>query len=104
MPAKKYIFEGGVMKINPEYTKETTSSTSTPPPYVPPSDQPLAIISSMEDISSATIAQQEATGLPMNLAPSTVATFDAVQDDSYVNKFQAGTDGSDLLEGLTNYC
>eukprot|EP00604_Paraphysomonas_vestita_P001208 CAMPEP_0174817878 /NCGR_PEP_ID=MMETSP1107-20130205/435_1 /TAXON_ID=36770 /ORGANISM="Paraphysomonas vestita, Strain GFlagA" /LENGTH=466 /DNA_ID=CAMNT_0016028975 /DNA_START=48 /DNA_END=1448 /DNA_ORIENTATION=+ len=101
--AKKYIFEGGVMKINPDYIKENpseSSSTSTP---IQTSEQPLAIISSMEDVSAATIAQQDATGLPMNLAPSTVATFDVIQDDSYVNQFQAGTDGADLLEGLTNY-
>lgn len=98
--AKKYIFENGVMKINPDYERENgASSASITPTY----DQPLAIVSSMDDVGAATVAQQDATGLPMNLAPSTIATFEVVQDDNYVNQFQAGTDGSDLLEGLTNY-
>lgn len=111
MPAaKKYIFENGVMKINPEYQKEnpssSSSSASTPP--VPTSEQPLAIISSMTDIGEATEAQHHATGLPMALAPSTISTFEAVQDDAYVNKLQGTTgggslDGADLLDGLTNY-
>jgi hypothetical protein len=94
--AKKYIFVNGVMVINPEYQKANAQPTPT-------GEQPLAIISSMQDVGEATEAQQAATGAPMNLAPSTIATFDEIQDDSYANKFQPGLDGSDLLEGLTNY-
>jgi hypothetical protein len=90
------------MKINPEYEK---ANGSTAPP-TPTSEQPLAIISSMNDIGEATEAQHHATGLPMALAPSTISTFETIQDDAYVNKLQGAggsLDGADLLDGLTNY-
>jgi hypothetical protein len=96
--AKKYIFENGVMKVNPDYAKENST------PVTPTADQPLAIISSMDDVGAATEAQQIATGAPMTLAPSTISTFEAVQDDAFAGKFQDDrVDGADLLEGLTNY-
>mmetsp|Transcript_6290 Transcript_6290/g.6575 ORF Transcript_6290/g.6575 Transcript_6290/m.6575 type:complete len:470 (-) Transcript_6290:98-1507(-) len=96
--AKKYIFENGVMKLNPEYSKETGGA-----PVLPTQNQPLAIVSSMDDVGAATDAQATALGTSMQLAPSTIASLDIIQDDDYGSQFQAGTDGADLLEGLTNY-
>lgn len=96
--AKKYVFENGVMKLNPDYVKENGGSQATPT-----SDQPLAIISSMNDVGDATQAQVDATGAPTQLAPSTIASLDIIQDDDYGGQFQGGVDGADLLEGLTNY-
>jgi hypothetical protein len=104
MPAKKYIFENGVMKLNPEYTKENSSSQTQSSPPLATQDQPLAIISSMNDVGDATTAQMAATGQAMQLAPSTVASLDIIQDDDYSSQFHgSGLDGSDLLDHLTNY-
>jgi hypothetical protein len=102
MPPKKYIFENGVMKLNPEYSKQNPGTSQSPP--VPTQDQPLAIVSSMNDVGAATTAQMDATGSAMQLAPSTVASLDIIQDDDYSSQFQgSGLDGGDLLDGLTNY-
>jgi hypothetical protein len=101
--AKKYIFENGVMKLNPEYVNENNASTGSVTQPTPTHDQPLAIVSSMNDVGDATTAQVEATGAPMQLAQSTVASLDIIQDDDYGNQFQGGGDSADLLEGLTNY-
>eukprot|EP00604_Paraphysomonas_vestita_P002306 CAMPEP_0174817972 /NCGR_PEP_ID=MMETSP1107-20130205/554_1 /TAXON_ID=36770 /ORGANISM="Paraphysomonas vestita, Strain GFlagA" /LENGTH=321 /DNA_ID=CAMNT_0016029205 /DNA_START=109 /DNA_END=1071 /DNA_ORIENTATION=+ len=86
------------MKLNPEYSKETGGA-----PVLPTQNQPLAIVSSMDDVGAATDAQATALGTSMQLAPSTIASLDIIQDDDYGSQFQAGTDGADLLEGLTNY-
>lgn len=97
--AKKYIFENGVMKLNPEYQKETGAAPA------PAGDKPLAIVSSMGDVGEASTAQMESTGTTLQLSESTVASMEMIQDEEFTNQFQVsgGLDGSDLLEGLTNY-
>ena len=98
MPAaKKYIFENGVMKLNPEYSKQNGVVP------IPTQNQSLAIVSSMDDIGAANDAQSSAVGTSMQLAPSTISSLDIIQDEDYSSQFQVGTDGSELLEGLTNY-
>ena len=102
---KKYIFDNGVMKLNPEYTAYVAAQSGGPPPPPSTGDQPLAIVSSMEDISNASQQQQQSTGTQLQLADSTVASMDIIQDDDFTNQFQSpgGTDGSELLDGLTEY-
>jgi hypothetical protein len=106
---KKYTFDNGVMKLNPEYTawvqaQQNGTTPSTEPPK-PTGDQPLAIVSSMGDVAEATQQQQESNGTQFQLAESTVASMDIMMDEEFTNQFQApgGADGSELLDGLTEY-
>ena len=48
---KKYTFENGVMKLNPEYATWQAAQDGNPPAPPPVGDQPLAVISSMGDVS-----------------------------------------------------
>jgi hypothetical protein len=106
---KKYVFDNGVMKLNPEYTAYMSAQSGTPPQ--PPDkyssgDQPLAIVSSMDDIATASQQQQTSTGTTLQLADSTVASMEIIQDEDFTDQFQApggGADGSELLDGLTEY-
>ena len=105
---KKYTFENGVMKLNPEYKLWSDAQNGTPPSTdtKPAGDQPLAIVSSMGDVSEATEQQQSSTGTTFQLADSTVASMEIMMDEDFTNQFQApngGADGSDLLDGLTEY-
>ena len=91
------------MQINPEYQKET--GTAPAPSSTPAGDKPLAIVSSMSDVGEASTAQMESTGASLQLSQSTVASMEIMQDEDFTNQFgvSGGIDGSDLLEGLTNY-
>lgn len=59
----------------------------------------------MGDISEATLLQTDATGVPMQIAPSTIMAMENMQDSGYLNQFQSSqdVDGGELLEGLTDY-
>jgi len=62
MPAqpKKYTFENGVMKLNPEYSAwRAAQSGETAPSKVPANATPLAIVSSLEDVADATAQQKK---------------------------------------------
>jgi len=104
---KKYTFENGVMKLNPEYTAwKTAQSGQVAQPALPDSQRPLAIVSSMEDVADATIQQQETTGISMKLADSTVAALEIMQDEEFTEEFHqpgGGLDGSQVLDGLTDF-
>lgn len=66
---KKYFFVDGVMKLNPAFaayqnaSSPTKSSTSG-------HNSALAVVSSMDDIMTATELQADTTGTPMQMAPS----------------------------------
>ena len=69
-------------------------------------NQPLAVVSSMNDVFVASEAQHTATGIPMQLAESTVASMDIMQDQEFVSNLQAnGTeiDGGQFLDQLSEY-
>jgi len=108
MPAqpKKYTFENGVMKLNPEYSAwRAAQSGETAPSKVPANATPLAIVSSLEDVADAT-AQQKNGGVDMQIAATTVTALEVIQDDEYAKKLgQPDTlvDGSRILEGLTDF-
>ena len=107
---KKYVFVNGIMKQNPEFDAYMRAlngggagdSTS---PSAPPMDQPLAVVSSFSDISEATTLQAETTGVPMQVAQSTMTAMENMQDQTYLNEFHSSqdVDGGELLEGLTEY-
>jgi hypothetical protein len=108
---KKYTFENGVMKLNPEYKIWADAQNGLAPPPAPPTstgppvDQPLAIVSSMGDVAEAT-EQQATSGSEFKLSESTVASMEIMMDEDFTNQFQApgdGADGSELLDGLTEY-
>jgi len=104
---KKYTFINGVMKLNPEYTAWKANQSNEPAEApVPSSQRPLAIVSSMEDVADAIEQQQETTGISMQLADSTIAALEIMQDEEFTGEFnQSGVDidGSDILDGLTEY-
>ena len=103
---KKYVFDNGVMKINPKYNKWKAAQSGVANPKVKAGKEPLAIVSSMEDVADASNQQYEKTGTSLQLAESTAASLEIIQDDEYVEEFQqpdGNLDGTDLLEGLTNY-
>jgi hypothetical protein len=68
---KKYIFENGIMKSNPEYVAYMASvsgAPAAPSPTRQDSVIPLTIVSSMADIAEATCIQQESTGVAMQVS------------------------------------
>lgn len=65
---KKYIFENGIMKSNPEYVAYMASlNGSSPPQQTNSGVTPLTIVSSMADIAEATTIQAESTGVAMQV-------------------------------------
>lgn len=92
---KKYIFIDGVMKINPEWQKQQGINPTN-------KQESLAVVSSTADISDATQAQLQATGAPMRLADTTVASMEIIQDKDFHQKFQAPVDGGEILDGISN--
>jgi hypothetical protein len=112
----KNIFVNGIMKQNPEFdaymkalngdpSSASAPSSSNIPSAPPMGDAPLAVISSLSDIDEATTLQASATGVPMQMAPSTIAAMENMQDASYLDAFHSSqdVDGGELLEGLTEY-
>lgn len=104
---KKYIFDNGVMKINPEYTTWKEAQSGGPVKPSKPDDQlPVAVVSSMGDIADAGEEQYAATGTNLALSNSTAAAIEIIQDEEFTEQFQdpgGDLDGSELLEGLTRH-
>lgn len=100
MAEKKYIFENGVMKINPAYKAEQAKQGN--PSTVDSSA--IAVVSSTSDITEASETQQKATGEPMHLSESTTSSMEILQDEEFLDKFQSPKpiDGGVLLDKLTN--
>lgn len=94
---KKYIFENGVMKLNPHY-QSVASSVASPTVALP-------IISSTSDIAEATALREQAVGKPMQMAEATIASMQIMQDQDYLNAFKTSVplDGGSLLDGISNY-
>ena len=86
----KYIFVNGVLKLNPQYTEQ--SSTIARP------KEALAIVSSVQDIVKAS----EASGQELKLASSTISAMTTMSEPSYLKKFETTEplDGGNLLDGL----
>lgn len=107
MAPKKYIFANGVMQLNPEYTSWKASNSGLPQPKRQESGKrPLAIVSSMEDVADASEEQHIATGTSLQLAESTVASLEIMQDNDFASEFASAgeeVDGSEILDGLTEY-
>lgn len=104
MPAPKFIFDAnGVMKLNPAYQKDEAKKGNVLGQTVADPKQALAVVSTPEDVAAASEAQMKTGKGPTQMADATVATMQIMQDEDYLNKFQAGTqlDGGELLEGLT---
>jgi hypothetical protein len=110
MAPRKYIFVNGVMKLNPEFGQATPGGgdTATAAAAVPDSaaassaSGPLQVISSLADVAQATDAQSDATGVPMQLADSTVQAIQNTQSDEYVGQFNVSPSNADsVLDGLT---
>lgn len=99
--AKKYIFENGVMKLNPEYAKEQAKQDN--PTTVAQPTQALAIVSSMDDVQAATQLQLKERGVAMTLSDATVSSMQIMQDDEFVESYKSKKplDGGEVLEGLT---
>ena len=103
---KKYTFENGVMKINPEYAVWKAAQTGSKAPTPIQGDAPLAIVSSMGDVADASTEQYENTGTSLQLAESTTASLEIIQGEEFVEEFEqpgGDLDGSELLDGLTDY-
>lgn len=97
----KYIFENGVMKLDPQY--KVSQSSKNPSLEITSDAQSLTIVSSLQDIQEASQAQQNVTGKPMQVSESMIASIDIMQDSEYLNKFgtKESLDGGGLLDGLT---
>lgn len=103
---KKYLFDNGVMKLNPEYKKwKEAQSGEKPQPVKSASKLPLAVVSSMDDVADASEEQYAATGTSLQLAESTAASLEIIQDEEFTEEFEqpGGVDGSELLDGLTSF-
>lgn len=100
MSEKKYLFENGVMKLNPKYQKPDAGKTTVAEP-----NKALAIVSTPDDVQNASELQMEKTGQPMQLSEATTASMEILQDEEFLEKFKAAQplDGGDLLDGLTSY-
>merc|ERR1719162_420875 len=59
----------------------------------------------MGDVADASEQQYQATGTSLQLAESTTATMEIIQDEEFTEEFQqpGGVDGSEILEGLTEF-
>lgn len=101
MPAPKYVFVNGVMKLNPEYQKEQAGQGH--PSTLANPNQALPIISSTLDIAAASSAQQQVNGQDIKLSDATTSTMEIMQDGEFLAKFKATQqmDGGDLLDKLS---
>ena len=109
---KKYIFVNGVMKPNPDYQKQDSTS---PVPSPSTSSQngkkkegsPLAVVCSMSDIEVATKLQAQTTGAPMQLTQQTSETLMNMQEDEFLDNFHAPNgveiDGGEIIDKLSEY-
>ncbi|MBA3660321.1 MAG: hypothetical protein H0W64_01190 [Gammaproteobacteria bacterium] len=94
----KYIFENGVMKINPEFKAQQVNqgqpSTTNP--------NALAIVSSMDDVLVASEQQKRLTQRPIQLSDATTSSIDIMQSSDFTNKFQVGQmQSGDCIDGIS---
>jgi hypothetical protein len=87
----KYIFVNGVMKLDPSYQGKQDPNA-------------LTVVSSTKDIQEASQAQERATGKPMQVSESAIASMEIMQDSDYIKKFNTKVtlDGGELLDGISN--
>lgn len=98
MDSRQYIFVNGVMKLNPAFKRPDATPTTLARPQ-----EALAIVSSTNDILQANQAQQAALGRPMQLAESTQASIEIMQDAGYLAQFQnSQVQGGQIIDGLSN--
>ncbi|MDB6096642.1 MAG: hypothetical protein JWM09_920 [Francisellaceae bacterium] len=99
----KYIFDKGVMKINPQYTAQQAQAGN--PSSLSRPNESLAIVSSMNDIQNAATLQEQVTGQPMQLAESTQSSLEIMQDKEYLAGFKASQPFEEgaLVDRLSNY-
>lgn len=95
----KYIFDKGVMKLNPAYTSQHNQTSSLAEP-----NKSLAVISSTQDIMQASKIYEQATNEPMHLSESTASSMEIMQDQEYLEDFRSPQklDGGELLDKLSN--
>jgi hypothetical protein len=114
---KKYIFIGGVMKLNPEYDNyvsntsntssqgiSSSSSHSTPMNHtVTPPVAPLAIISSFADIEVANDVCG-GNGNDIQLSNTTSNAIQVMMDETYLSNYSSTIiSEQSLFDGLCNY-
>jgi hypothetical protein len=91
----KYIFENGIMKLNPKYG---------PTPGTAPQSLPnaLAVPQTTNDIFAGNEAYAKATGQNMEMSETFVQSFTIVQDDYYLKQFNSATnlDGAKIIDEL----
>lgn len=94
MSEKKYITVNGVMKKNPKYV-DPSNKGSTP-------STALAIVSSPEEVMTASAIQSERTGIAVPMAESASSTVDMLQEPDMLAQYksQSPIDGGDILEEL----
>lgn len=92
MSEPKYIFTDGVMELNPKHPSYVNKKAS----------QEIAVVSSMEDIGEASVAQQEHTGQSMKMSKGTQCSIEIMQDSDYTSKL-GNIDGGAILDGLTAF-
>ena len=128
MPPRKWIFENGIMKLNPEYVTATNPPAPTPapdnnsppntttapsdnnntpsqppPPPPPPQIEPLQVLSSLSDVADAADAQMDATGVQLKLSTNTIDSIQQIQSDEYASHLGVEPDNAnDVLDGLTD--
>ena len=88
----KYIFENGVMKMNPAFNAQ--AGRPAPPPAA---NQPLAVVTCMADAQM----YAGATGQEFHIAPSATAAMEEMQSPAYQAYFEI-SDGQ-LFDELSNY-
>ncbi len=99
MAPPKYIFVNGVMTLNSAHSQSTGQASTVANPT-----KALAILSSTDDIMSATNSMPQVPGGVSNgvqLSASTTASMEIIQDSSYSQSFGSNMDGGQLLDDLT---
>ena len=91
MSSSKYIVENGKVKLNPNFGNPNKPTTVANP------QRALVVPSNIDEANAIT----DLTG--SQLAPSTLDTVVAVQDDGYVNQFHSGgrVDGGELMDTIS---
>lgn len=94
----KYIFENGVMKLNPQYQASQPSTIAHP-------DKALAVVSDMKDVFTANAVREQAKAPPLHMAESTQAAMQIIQDETFAGGFSLSdgrtVDSTRVLEDLT---
>jgi hypothetical protein len=95
MDTEKYLFENGIMVLNPIFVENVGK----------PQVEHLAVLSTLEDILIAQAAQRQYTGDDGRLSDSMVASLEIMQDTEYLNLFRSPVplEGCELVEHLSTY-